>query len=130
MTKTRALELIQLYIDGWKENDVSKIIKSLAPYCEIIESHGPIYRGAHKIKKWVGVWLRSEGKVNRWDITSFYFTDDTTIFEWIFDCNVNNKNYYIEGISIVRFTDDKINYLREYRTTKSPFDWNEKELSD
>lgn len=130
MIKDQAKQLIQFYIDGWKETDISKISKPLAMDCEVVESHGPIYKGIDKVKKWVEVWIQSDGKVDRWDLTSFYFVDDTAFFEWIFDCIVDKKTYHIEGISIVHFKDNKISYLREYRMTKPAFEWDEKKIAD
>lgn len=130
MNKNEAFKLVQLYVDGWKENNLSKITKPLASNCEIIESHGPTYKGIDKVRKWVKVWTQSEGKVNRWDITSFRFIDDTATFEWTFNCTVNKKTYHIEGITIAHFRDDRIKYLREYRTTKPLFEWDEKEIAD
>lgn len=130
MDKDKARKLILLYVDGWKENNVIKIIEPLASDCIIIESHGPLYKGIEKVKKWVEVWIKSKGVVNRWDITSFYFIDDTVVFEWIFDCIVNEKKYHIEGITIAHFENEKIKYLREYRMTKPSFEWDEKEIAD
>lgn len=130
MTQNNAFKLIQSYVHGWKENSISKVLEPLASDCEIIESHGPIYRGVDNVKKWVEVWLQSNGKVNQWDITSFYFVDDIATFEWVFGCIVDNKTYHIEGISIVHFKDNKISYLREYRMTKPAFKWNEEKNAD
>lgn len=130
MNKDEALKLVSLYVDGWKENNLSKITKSLASDCEIIESHDPIYKGVDKVGRWVQVWMQSEGKVDTWDITSFYFIDDTAIFEWIFDCKVNEESNHIEGITIARFKNNRIKYLREYRMTKPTFEWDEKEIAD
>lgn len=130
MTRGNAYKLVKLYVDGWKENNSAKILSSLSPGCKIIESHGPIYKGRNKVQKWIEVWIKSGGKVNRWDVISFYFEADTAIFEWIFDCVVNKKPSRVEGISIVHFQDNKINYLREYRMTKPSFEWNEKEIAN
>lgn len=130
MTKNEALKQVKLYVDGWKANDVTKILETLASDCEIIESHGPIYQGIYKVKEWVKIWIQSGGQVNTWNITSFYFVDDVTTFEWTFDCFVNKKAYHIEGVSIARFNKNKISYLREYRMTKPSFKWNEKQIVD
>lgn len=43
--------LIQLYIDGWKENNINKIIQPLANNCVIIESHGPTYSNVKEVKQ-------------------------------------------------------------------------------
>lgn len=130
MTTSQAKKHIQTYVNGWKANDAKIILKPLSPNCKIIESHGPIYTGIETIRKWIEVWLRSEGEVTRWDITSFSFIDAVATFEWTFACEVNKKEYYIEGISVVHFQNNKISYIREYRTTKSTYVWNEKELSE
>lgn len=130
MTKDEAYKLVQLYVDGWKENNINKILEALALECRIIESHGPIYKGIYKVKKWVETWIQSGGKVHRWHITSFYFVDDVATFEWVFDCVVNKKTYHIEGVSIARFNKNKISYIREYRMTKPSFEWDEREIAD
>lgn len=122
----KARELIEQYVTGWKENNGEKIICSLTDDCVIIESHGPTYRGVEQVKKWVELWKKEYGTVIKWDITSFYFieTSTTAFFEWEFVCNVNNKQYELPGISIVKCTDNKISFLHEYRMTKKTFDWN------
>jgi hypothetical protein len=114
---------IQTYIDGWKENNLEKILSSLAKGCKIIESHGPTYNGIDQVKKWVEVWLKANGVVRRWDVASLYIIEGGAVFEWIFECFVDGKDYYLEGISVVVFENGKIKYLREYRSTKKPFDW-------
>lgn len=126
MTQDLAKQLVKLYVEGWKEGTATKILQSLSANCEIIESHGPIYNGAEKVKKWVEVWIQKNCNVAKWNITSFYYFDNTAVFQWDFGCNVQNKHYSLEGISIVKFENDKIKYLREYRTIKTPYEWDEK----
>lgn len=112
--------LIQTYIDGWKENDPKKILSVLSEDCIIIESHGPLYEGKDIISKWVDDWL-PEGKVTKWDVLSFYEIEDMAFFEWIFDCTHKSIEYHIEGISLAKLKNNKIVYLREYRTTEPIF---------
>ena len=87
MDRQQAYKLIELYVEGWKDNDIDKILTTLNDDCIIIESHGP----------------------------SFYYDSDVAIFEWNFECVVNNENYKLSGVSVVEFKGDKISEIREYR---------------
>jgi hypothetical protein len=110
-------ELVQRYVDGWKENDDEKILGTITPDCVIIESHGPVYRGREEASAWINDWIRKGSLVNRWNITSFYeIPPDKAVFEWMFECTVKGILHAIEGISIVSFKENKIGYMREYRT--------------
>jgi hypothetical protein len=42
-------DLIELYVDGWRNNDKEKILSSLSSDAIVIESHGPLYRGIEKV---------------------------------------------------------------------------------
>ncbi|MBI1984605.1 MAG: nuclear transport factor 2 family protein [Candidatus Wildermuthbacteria bacterium] len=115
-----AKQLIQKYVDGWKENDIEKIIAPLSDECVIIESHGPTYQGIKQVKKWFEYWVQEKGRVIRWEITSFYFLgeENTAFFEWDFTCNAAGKGHELLGISLVKFSGGKISFLHEYRMTK------------
>ncbi|MBI2029784.1 nuclear transport factor 2 family protein [Candidatus Gottesmanbacteria bacterium] len=123
MTRQKVRKLIENYTKGWIKNDFNLIISTLSPNCKIIESHGPVYKGFIKIKSWINSWINSGSYVTKWDITSFYFIKNTAFFEWYFECVVDNKKHKLEGISVVKFKDNKISFIREYRTTKQLFDW-------
>jgi len=114
-----AKTLIQEYVDGWKENNAKKILDVITPDCVIIESHGPVYRGKEKVAEWINDWIKNKSLVSKWDIASFYeISPDKAAFEWVFECTVNGTRHSIDGVSIVFFKENKINYIREYRTTK------------
>lgn len=118
------IEIINFYISGWLKNDRDKILASLTDDCVIIESQGPVYRGKDIITQWIDDWFLRGGKVEKWDITNYYKIDNqTSAFEWVFDCIYENSRHSIEGISLVKFQGDKIKCLREYRTVKPLFDW-------
>lgn len=116
-------KLIEQYIEGWKRGDVAKIIKPLSDDCVIIESHGSTYRGVEKVKEWVAHWKDSGSAVDWWDITSLYSLKNVVVFEWSFGCTVANKKHSVEGITLVRIKGNKIHYLREYRMTRSAYEW-------
>lgn len=124
MTEEKARRLVQLYIDGWKENNLEKILLSLSEKCTIIESHGPTYNGKQDVKEWVEHWINENWKIQRWNITSFLFVHNIAVFEWEFTFFLSQENpRNIDGVSIVKVSDDKIDYLREYRTTKPLYVW-------
>lgn len=64
-----------MYVDGWKANDGEMIARALAEDCVIIESHGPTYRGVDDVREWMRSWVEEGYKVDKWDITSFFFTN-------------------------------------------------------
>ncbi len=111
------------YVEGWKRNDPGMIRDTLSPDCVVIESHGPTYRGPAIVGQWVGSWFAEGSRIDRWDITSFHYLDHAAVFEWDFVCIVDEREYQLQGISIVEFADGKIVALREYRRTELPFEW-------
>ncbi len=123
MNYQEAKRLVETYVEGWRRNDLVKIVGTLSPNCIIIESHGPTYRGIKLVQQWVESWIAEEGRVDRWDITTFHFLGDVAVFEWDFECTAAGQHYHLEGISIVEYADDKIVALREYRRTEFPYEW-------
>ena len=88
MIEQTARVLFQEYVDGWKQNDLQKIISCLTRHCMIIESHGPTYQGIADVEMWFQFWMAANSKVIRWDISSFYFCElkNTAFAEWDFAC--------------------------------------------
>ncbi len=52
MIKDDALNLVQLYMNGWKHNNLTMLTSCLTADCTIIESHGPMYQGIDALKQW------------------------------------------------------------------------------
>ena len=123
MNEQLAKSIIETYVTGWLENNPEQILETLTPDCLIIESHGPTYRGRDVVEAWITSWYQEGNHIGRWEITSFFYVDGQAAFEWIFECGGDWGDMLIEGVSIVRFEDDKIAYLREYRSTEPLFDW-------
>jgi hypothetical protein len=129
LAKEKAFELFSTYVEGWKENNISKIISPLLMSCKVIESHGPTYYGINDIKKWFELWMEANSKIITWDIHSFYYCEDTTaIFEWEFHCISHQQHYAFPGITVVKYEQDKIAFLHEFRMTHSAYDWDTKQL--
>lgn len=125
MNKKTALALVQQYVNGWKQNDLEKIISALSEACIVIESHGPTYHGINAITCWFDFWTKAKSTITQWDITSFYFNEneETSFFEWNFSCTSNNAQYSFSGISIVKFLNKKIILIHEYRMTHPAYIW-------
>jgi hypothetical protein len=121
--KQQAFDLINAYVEGWKVNDVERVLGTLTENCEIIESHGPTYRGREHVRRWITQWFREGGSIQRWDVTSFFYADGAAAFEWVFEYRVTGSAGVIDGASIIRFEDGLIGYLREYRCTETPYLW-------
>jgi len=122
MNEKLARQLVNDYVEGWENNDSSRILSPLGGDCFITESHGPTYRGLEQVKKWIDEWYRT-GRVNKWNIDSFFFAKDTVFFEWSFTCTIDNKTSSIDGASVVQFKNSKIYHIHEYRMTKPAFDY-------
>ncbi len=109
--------IVETYTQGWERGNKEQILSVLNTDCTIIESHGPLYRGLQKVELWIDDWKKKRNRVMRWDIKSFYVLQDTVLFEWHFQCMVDNMAHAFDGISIVKFSKNKISYIREYKTT-------------
>ena len=92
MNQDAARQLVEDYVEGWKQDDPGMILDTLSPDCVVIESHGPTYRGHEVIQKWVVSWFAEGSRIDRWDITNFQSLGDVAVFEWEFVCTVDEKN--------------------------------------
>jgi len=117
MTEKTALALIQQYISGWKQNNLALIIDCLTENCVVIESHGPRYHDLHDIEQWFTLWLAAKSRISKWDITSFSFC------EWDFACVSNETHYDLSGISVIKFSAEKISFIHEYRMSHPAYKW-------
>lgn len=125
MIEKNAFDLIQQYINGWKQNNLPMITSSLDENCLIIESHGPTYHGIPDIEHWFKFWLEAQSQVKKWDITSFSFweKESTAFVEWDFSCLSDEIEYSFSGISIIKFNGEKISFIHEYRMTRPAYQW-------
>ncbi|HEV2524559.1 MAG TPA: nuclear transport factor 2 family protein [Gammaproteobacteria bacterium] len=122
--------LVQQYINGWRENDLPMILSCLTEDCIVIESHGPTYHRMSDIEQWFEFWLKAKSKIKKWDISSFNFCESkkTAFVEWDFSCISNDIEYAFPGISVIQFVDEKISFIHEYRMTHKAYDWEKDEL--
>lgn len=123
MDQQPALDLINAYVDGWRANDLTRILDTLTEDCLIIESHGPTYRGREHVRLWVTTWFAAGQTIDRWDVTSVVVGEDRAAFEWTFMCSGGWGTASFDGATVVRFEQGRIASLREYRCTESPYLW-------
>ncbi len=88
-----------------------------------VESWGPEYHGAAKIKLWFDEW-NTRGSVRQWDIRRYFHDGDWTAVEWYFKDAMNDgKAEAFEGMSLIRWTrDGKICLLKEFGCNESRYD--------
>jgi ketosteroid isomerase-like protein len=125
MNEENAFELVQEYMLGWKQNSIDVIKSCLTEDCVVIESHGPIYHGIGDIEKWFKLWIEAKSKVLKWEIITFSFCvkEEIAFCEWDFSCVSNDSKYDLTGISVVKFSDDKISFIHEYRMIHPANKW-------
>lgn len=116
-------ELIQRYMDGWREGSAEEILDTLNEDCTIVESHGPTYRGKEIVRKWIADWHSCGNVVEKWVMTSFHPCGELVFFEWVFAYKSTKIRETFEGITLAKIEKNKISYLREYRSTAFPFLW-------
>jgi hypothetical protein len=112
-------QLVYTYFEGWKSGDREKILGTLDPGGVLIEADGEAFRGKEAISNMLETRVIPGNKVERWDITSLYVTDEVCFLEWVFACTYAGEHGGFEGASIVRVNHEKIVSLREYATVPS-----------
>lgn len=75
---------IRKWFDMWLTRTDTGIVDLFAPDALYIESWGPEYRGAEKIRHWFEEW-NTRGTVLRWDIKQFFHRENQTVVEWAFE---------------------------------------------
>ena len=114
---------IRLWFDMWLQKNDLGILDLFADDAVYIESWGPEYKGAKKIKHWFDEW-NTRGTVFVWDIKQMIHTEDQTIVEWYFENKMNDgKVEAFDGVSLVRWSkDDKIEFLKEFGCNCNRYD--------
>ncbi len=108
-------KIIRTWFKMWLEKQDSGILELFSEDAQYIESWGPEYRGAHKIKLWFDEW-NTRGDVLQWDVKQFYHTATQTAVEWYFKCQMYDGTVdEFEGMSLIRWSlDGKICFLQEF----------------
>lgn len=120
--KTRE-QIIQSWFQMWLEKKDTGLQDIFAEDAVYIESWGPEYHEADKIKLWFEEW-NTRGDVLRWDIRQFFHSGDQTVVVWCFENAMRDrKKEAFDGMSLVKWTpDDRIALLQEFGCNKDRYD--------
>ncbi len=116
-------ETVRLWFNMWLQKKDLGILDIFSPDALYIESWGPEYRGAAKIRHWFEEW-NTRGTVLRWDIKQFFHKGDQTVVEWYFkNAMYGGRKESFDGMSLIRWTaDGRIGFLREFGCNERRYD--------
>jgi len=116
-------KIIRLWFNMWLQGKDMGILDLFSPDALYIESWGPQYSGAEKVKHWFDEW-NTRGSVLQWDIKQFFHKEDQTIAVWYFENTMNDgKIESFDGVSLIQWTaDDKISFLQEFGCNEHRYD--------
>lgn len=116
-------QVIRLWFDMWLQKADLGIQNIFAENATYIESWGPKYVGAEKIKHWFDEW-NTRGSVLVWDIKQYFHKDNQTIVEWYFkNTMTDGRIEEFDGTSLIVWTEDqRISFLKEFGCNISNYD--------
>lgn len=114
---------ILLWFDMWRKKTDLGIADIFIENAIYIESWGPEYHGAAKIKHWFEEW-NTRGTVLVWEIKQFFHSEDQTVVEWYFKNEMHTgKVEAFDGMSLIRWSkEDRIEFLKEFGCNSSRYD--------
>lgn len=114
---------IRLWFSMWLEKKDLGICTLFSPDAIYVESWGPEYHGAEKIRHWFEEW-NMRGTVLKWDIRQFFHKGNQTVVEWFFQNQMDGGNADIfEGLSLVEWNPNgQIRFLKEFGCNLSRYD--------
>ncbi len=116
-------KIIRLWFTMWLQKEDLGISDIFAEDALYIESWGPEYRGAEKIKHWFTEW-NGRGTVQCWEIKQFFHRADETIVAWYFKNRMDDGRVEaFDGLTLITWRqDDKILRLQEFGCNENRYD--------
>ncbi|HAV94667.1 MAG TPA: nuclear transport factor 2 family protein [Lactococcus lactis] len=116
------IELFQQTIDAWLNKDIKKLLIVLSEDILWTEYFGAQYQGKAEIEKWFCQWNNPvENKVKSWTVDKYYVDNETALFTWTFQCFYEGKEGILDGISLVKFSGNKICEIQEFEQKYEKF---------
>lgn len=114
---------IRRWFEMWLKKEDLGIRDIFAPDAVYIESWGPEYHGAEKIRHWFREW-NTRGTVLQWDILQFFHTGDQTVAEWYFRNRMDDGHEDVfDGMSLVRWNEKgQMVFLKEFGCNRNRYD--------
>lgn len=114
--------MIKKWFDMWLSGNCEGIDDVFSDDIVYIESWGPEYKGARKIKHWFEEW-NARGKVVAWNIKQYFHKEDQTVVEWSFANVMNDGNEEkFDGVSLIKWNNGKICFLKEFGCNTDNYD--------
>ncbi|MGV9051910.1 nuclear transport factor 2 family protein [Lactococcus lactis] len=112
----------QQTIDAWLNKDIKKLLIVLSEDILWTEYFGAQYQGKAEIEKWFCQWNNPvENKVKSWTVDKYYVDNETALFTWTFRCFYEGKEGILDGISLVKFSGNKICEIQEFEQKYEKF---------
>ena len=122
MSGRQKIELFQQTIDAWLNKDIKKLLIILSEDILWTEYFGAQYQGKAEIEKWFCQWNNPvENKVKSWTVDKYYVDNETALFTWTFRCFYEGKEGILDGISLVKFSGNKICEIQEFEQKHEKF---------
>ncbi|MCI6376858.1 MAG: nuclear transport factor 2 family protein [Clostridiales bacterium] len=114
---------LRLWFAMWLEKKDLGICSLFSTDAVYVESWGPEYRGAEKIRRWFEEW-NTRGTVQKWDIRQFFHKDNQTVAEWLFQNQMDNGRVEaFEGMTLVKWNPSgQICLLKEFGCNLNRYD--------
>ncbi|MGR8824345.1 nuclear transport factor 2 family protein [Leuconostoc mesenteroides] len=111
---------IKKYFAMWVDRDFSELDRIFSEDIYYRECYGATYFGLNEIHSWINDLL-SKQTVLEWKIKKIYNISNSTFFvEWFF--RAKEKDVYLfDGISTIKFRNNKIVSIEEYETKHDTF---------
>lgn len=106
---------IRLWFQMWLQKEDLGILELFSEQAVYVESWGPKYEGAAKIKLWFEEW-NTRATVLQWKIKQFFHCGNQTVVEWYFE-NIGNggETEAFDGMSLIVWTqENQIRFLKEF----------------
>ena len=116
------IELFQQTIDAWLNKDIKKLLIVLSEDILWTEYFGAQYQGKAEIEKWFCQWNNPvENKVKSWTVDKYYVDNETALFTWTFHYVYRGEENIFDGISLVKFSGNKICEIQEFEQKYEKF---------
>lgn len=113
---------IRLWFEMWLKKEDLGILDLFTRDAVYIESWGPEYHGAEKIRHWFSEW-NTRGTVLQWDIRQFFHKGGSTVAEWYFKNKMlDGRVESFDGMSLVKWSGEKISFLQEFGCNENRYD--------
>lgn len=114
---------LRLWFAMWLEKKDLGICGLFSTDAVYVESWGPEYHGAEKIRHWFEEW-NTRGTVLKWDIRQFFHKEDQTVAEWFFQNQMDSGRVEaFEGMTLVKWSPNgQICLLKEFGCNLGRYD--------